>query len=232
MREPELLLCSSDYDDNDPQSKRIGREPALLCSADYDDEHPESNRIDGEPGLHCSSDYDDESVNSTSGKSPPSYFVFSRLPTSPLDWRLTLVYSYLCSRTRFNQGASLRDIQAATGISRTTLTTLKNDDGVEQPGLMRKLIDAGLVKLIDKQYFALEPTEGVANSLFYHRSGEVKHWTDRWAYFPFTKTPEWSTPVALVYCKLVSMKTHSITERGLPSCSASVVTLLAMPSTS
>ena len=80
---------------------------------------------------------------------------------------------------------------------------------------MRKLIDAGLVKLIDKQYFALEPTEGVADSLFYHRSGEVKHWTDRWAYFPFTKSPEWSTSVALVYCKLVSMKTNSLTERGL-----------------
>ena len=209
------LLCSSDYDDNDPQSKRIGREPALLCSADYDDGHPESNRNDEVPALLCSSDYDDESVNSTRGKTPPSYFVFSRLPTSPLDWRLTLVYSYLCSRTRFNRGASLRDIQAATGISRTTLTTLKNDAGVEQPGLMRKLIDAGLVKLIDKQYFALEPPEDVANGLFYHRSGEVKHWTDRWAYFPFTKTPEWSTPVALVYCKLVSMKTNSLTERGL-----------------
>jgi hypothetical protein len=44
---------------------------------------------------------------------------------------------------------------------------------------------------------------------------EVKHWTDRWAYFPFTRTPGWSTPVALVYCKLVSMKTNSLTERGL-----------------
>ena len=114
-REP-TLLCPSDYDDNDPQSKLIGREPALLCSADYDDGRPESNRIDGEPALLCSADYDDQSVNSTSGKTPPSYFVFSRLPTSPLDWRLTLVYSYLCSRTRFNRGAGLRDIQAATGM--------------------------------------------------------------------------------------------------------------------
>lgn len=213
--EEPALLCSSDCDDEHPELDRLGREPALLCSADYDDGRPESNRIDEEPGLLCSSEYDDENVNATSGKAPPSYFVFSRLPTSPLDWRLTLVYSYLCSRTRFNRGASLRGIQAATGISRTTLTTLKNDAGVEQPGLMRKLIDAGLVKLIDKQYFALEPTEGVADSLFYHRSGEVKHWTDRWAYFSFTKSPEWSTPVALVYCKLVSMKTNSLTERGL-----------------
>jgi len=216
QHDPEpALLSPSDYVHNDPQSKRIGREPALLCSADYDDNDPKLNRIDREPALLCSADYDDEGVNSTSGKTPPSYFVFSRLPSSPLDWRLTQVYSYLCSRTRFNRGASLRDIQAATGISRTTLTTLKNDAGVEQPGLMRKLIDAGLVKLIDKQYFALEPTEDVANGLFYHRSGEVKHWTDRWAYFPFTKTPEWSTPVALVYCKLVSMKSNSLTERGL-----------------
>jgi hypothetical protein len=209
------LLCSADYDDEHPVWDQLDPEPGLLCSSDCDDEHPVWDQLDPEPGLLCSSDCDDESVNSTSGKTSPSYFVFSRLPTSPLDWRLTLVYSYLCSRTRFNRGASLRDIQGATGISRTTLTTLKNDAGVEQPGLMRKLIDAGLVKLIDKQYFALEPPEDVANGLFYHRSGEVKHWTDRWAYFPFTKSPEWSTPVALVYCKLVSMKTNSLTERGL-----------------
>ena len=176
---------------------------------------PEWDQLDPEPALLCPSDDDDRSVNSTTGKAPLSFFVFSRLPTSPLDWRLTLVYSFLCSRVRYNRGASLRNIQATTGISRTTLTTLKDDTGVERPGLMRKLIDAGLVRLIDKQYYALEPTEDVANGLFYSRSGEVKHWTDRWAYFPFMRTPGWSTPVAIVYSKLVSMTTNSLTQRGL-----------------
>jgi len=199
----------------DPQLDQLYTEPALLCSADCDDDHPQWDQLDPEPALLCPSDYDDKSVNSTTGKAPPSYFVFSRLPTSTLDWRLNLIYSYLCSRTRFNRGASLRDIQASTGISRTTLTTLKDDTGLEQPGLMRKLLDAGLVKLIDKQYFALEPPEDVANGLFYPRQGEMKHWSDRWAYFPFTRTPGWSTPVALVYCKLVSMTTNSLTQRGL-----------------
>jgi DNA-binding transcriptional regulator GbsR (MarR family) len=80
---------------------------------------------------------------------------------------------------------------------------------------MRKLIGAGLVTLINKQCFAQEPCVDVANSLFYPRKGKVKHWTDKWAYFPYTRTPGWSTPVSLVYCKLVSMTTHSLTERGL-----------------
>lgn len=207
-------MCDHDIiepESEDPEEDGIFREPVLHCSADFEDERPESDRVDEEPDLHCSADFDDEIAR----KEPTSFFVFSRLPSSPLDWRLNLIYSYLCSRTRFNRGASLRDIQAATGISRTTLTTLKDDTGVEHPGLMRKLIDAGLVKLIDKRYFALEPPEDVANGLFYPRKGEVKHWTDRWAYFPFTRTPGWSTPVALVYCKLVSMTTHSLTQRGL-----------------
>ncbi len=55
----------------------------------------------------------------------------------------------------------------------------------------------------------------MANGLFYPRKGEVKHWTDRWAYFPFTRTPGWYTAVALVYCKLVSMTTNSLSQRGL-----------------
>jgi hypothetical protein len=186
----------------------------LLCKADYKDCEPSFVESGEEPALHCEGEFD-EVVKSGRRKNAPSFFVFSRLPHSPLDWRMTLVYSYLCFRIRFNRGAGLRDIEAATGISRTTLTTLKSEARRRKLGLMRKLIDAGLIKLDDKHYYALDPPEDAAKSLFYDRKGEIEHWTDRWAYFPFTKEPNWTTPVSLVYCKLLSMKTHSVTERGL-----------------
>jgi hypothetical protein len=202
-------IMEPDRDDLDP--KQPDEVAAPFCSADLEDDGAKAEVQ--EPALLCPEDYADE--ESGEKITPPSFFVFSRLTDSPLDWRLTLVYSYLSSRVRYNRGASLRDIQAATGISRTTLTTLKNEDGSERLGLMRKLIEAGLVTLVDRQYFAVEPPEGIAKSLFYHRKGEVKHWSDRWAYFPFTKEPGWSTPVSLVYSKLVSMTTYSLTVRGL-----------------
>jgi DNA-binding transcriptional regulator GbsR (MarR family) len=202
-------IMEPERDDLDP--KQPDEVAAPFCSADLED-HGEKSRGE-EPALLCPEDFEDEEAGDK--LTPPSFFVFSRLPTSPLDWRLTLVYSYLCSRVRYNRGASLRDIQAATGISRTTLTMLKNEDGSERHGLMRKLIEAGLVTLVDRQYFAVEPPEGIAKSLFYPRTGDAKHWSDRWAYFPFTKEPGWSTPVSLVYSKLVSMTTFSLTVRGL-----------------
>jgi hypothetical protein len=199
---------------NETESESSRNQLALLCKEDYEDDDPSFVETGEEPALHCEGECD-EVIKSGRRKTAPSFFVFSRLPSSPLNWRMTLVYSYLCSRTRFNRGAGLRDIQEATGISRTTLTTLKHDAEVGKLGLMRKLIDAGLIKLDDKHYYALEPPEDVAKSLFYDRKGEIEHWTDRWAYFPFTKEPNWTTPVSLVYCKLLSMKTHSVTERGM-----------------
>jgi len=205
-----------DIQPGDYDEMEAGREqPALLSETDLDDDTVRIEEPDPLLVTHHGEDIDEADRRTPNDRA--SFFVFSRLPTSPLDWRLTLVYSYLCYRTRYGRGASLREIQAATGISRTTLTTLKGggDGGDRRKGLMAKLLDAGLVNVVNRQYFALEPPSDVAKGLFYERSGEVKHWTDRWAYFTFSIPPGWSGAVALVYAKLKSLGTISYTERGL-----------------